>query len=356
MLAFLTLLVGVVTPIWVLFLLVRRGKHQLDAAVAYRHVAAELGLDVDTRGVSVHGHLGDDRLWIGEVMVGHGPDRRRAIWGVLDLERPLGLGLQVRRRGLSERVFRRGRAPGVELGDPFDQRVEIRGDSAPRVRALVGEPGVKLALGALMALWPDVVVTDSSVRVHLKHHAVRPERLMELVERMRALAAALADARRTVAPPDALTSVVTSWAGIEGLELEPWLPALSGAIDGRAVLVTVHRVDRGYRAELRMTLRPTRELGLRVRPQTGPDGYWSVGQDIQLDDAAFDRAFVVKGWDPDRVREHLTAPVREALLAVDPSTLLLDDQRLVLRGLATDAPAIRQALSDATRIADALGW
>lgn len=356
MLAFLTLLVGVALPVWVLFLLLRRGKRQLDAAIAYRHVASELGLDVDTRGVSVHGHLDDDRLWVGEVMVGHGQDRRTAIWGVLDLERPLGLGLQVRRRGLSERVFRRGRAPGVELGDPFDQRFELRGDSAPRVRALVGDPGVKAALGGLMARWPDVVVTDSSVRVHLKAHETDPERLMDLVERMRNLARTLSEARRAVGVPDALTSVVTAWAGIDDLELEPWLPALKGQLEGREVLVTIHRVDRGYRAELRLMLEPPRELGLRVRPQTGPDGYWSVGQDIQFDDAAFDRAYVVKGWDPDRVRDHLTPQVREALLAVQTVNLMLDDRRLVLRGLSTDVRTVREALRDATRIADALGW
>lgn len=360
MLAVLTLLVGLALPVWAVFLLLRRGKHQLDAAITYRTVAGELGLAVDTRGVSVHGHLGNHRLWVGEVMVGHGADRRTAIWGVLDLERPLGLGLQVRRRGLSERVFRRGRAPGVELGDDFDRRVEIRGDSAPRVRALIGDRHVKRELGSLMARWPDVVVTDTSVRVHLSRHEVREDRLMALVAGMRALSKALAEARQTVAAPEQLQPLVGSWAVLADevdLKLEPWLPALSGTYGGRACVVAANRVDRGYLADLTLTLGPHKELGLRVGRQTAPDGYWSVGQDIQLDDPAFDDAFVVKGWDPGKIRDLLDSEVRAHILAL--STLghpNLEDHQLVVTGIDCDPAALAQVLARATQLADALGW
>src|SRR5690349_9958453 len=112
-----------------LFMFARRGMRQLQIASTYGDVARELGLDVDTRGVSLQGHLGDQRLWVGEVMVGHGPDRRMVCWGVLDLERPLGLGLLMRRRGLSERLFRRPRGVRITPVDPdLDRHVEIHGD------------------------------------------------------------------------------------------------------------------------------------------------------------------------------------------------------------------------------------
>src|SRR5690606_30664977 len=160
---------GTALPLTALFLLVRRGMRQLQVAETYIEVARRLGLAADTRGLSLQGHMDDRRLWIGEVMVGHGPQRQLVTWGVVDLLRPLGLGIMFRRRGLSERLFRRSRAPEIDFDDPeLARALEVRGDDRARVRALL-TPAVRDALRALMARWPDVVVTDDSVRVHLKH-------------------------------------------------------------------------------------------------------------------------------------------------------------------------------------------
>lgn len=356
----LALLLGIALPVGVLVALVSRGKRQLDAAEAYRAVAVNLGLMVDTRGVSVQGHLGERRLWVGEVMVGHGPDRRTALWGVVDMQRPLGLGLQVRRRGLSERVFRRGRAPGVELGDEgFDRRVEVLGDDPARVRTLMGDREVKSALAALMARWPDVVITDYSVRVHLNAPLTTERDLQDFVDGLLRLASALEDARRTVAVPERLQVTARDWSALaeDGIALEAWLPALAGERDGRRLVVTAWRADAGYQADLRLYFRPHRDLGLRVRPQVEPDGYWSVGQDIQVEDEAFDQAFVIKGWDPGKVRGLLGEEARVALLdAARCGHLQIDDQRLHLRDLPLAEPAIRDAVASAIRVADALGW
>lgn len=360
MVEILALFMGMGLTAWAGYLVVARGKRQLDAAVAYRSVARNLGLEVDTRGVSLQGHLGDRRLWVGEVMVGHGPDRRTAVWGVVDLRRPLGLGLQVRRRGLSERVFRRNRSPGIELGQQIDRRVEVRGDHAPQVRTLLGAREVREALSQLMDFRPDVVITDNSVRVHLARALARETELDELVQRMLSLARSLEDSRRLVSPPDRLAVLVPEWEAVAtrlGLELEACLPAVVGEVTGRKVVATVTRGERGYETSVRLWFAEHRPLGLRVRPQVEPDGYWSVGQDIQLGDDRFDQAFVVKGWDPGRVRERLHADARGAFLEANAlGRLNVEDVRLTLGGLPLDGPSVEEAIGRALAVADALGW
>lgn len=356
----LALFVGMGLAAWAAWLVVARGKRQIDAAMAYRGVARSLELEVDTRGVSVQGHLGDRRLWVGEVMVGHGPDRRTAVWGVVDLQRPLGLGLQVRRRGLSERVFRRRRAPGVELGHAIDRRVEVLGDEQARVRHLIGDREVRQRLTTLMDLHPDVVVTDSSVRVHLDRPLTTERALAALVDGMLELAAALERSRENVPPPDRLARWVDDWSELathNDLRFESWLPAVTGRVVGGRLVLSVVRTERGYTADLRLYVASHRALGLRIRPQVEPDGYWSVGQDIQLDDEAFDQRFVVKGWDPGKIRDLIDEPARLALLAAtELGVLHVEDARIHLSRLPMDASALQVAIDRVVAVARGLGW
>jgi hypothetical protein len=359
-LALLTLVVGMVLTAWVAWLIFARGKRQIDAAMAYRGVARTLELEVDTRGVSVQGHLGDRRLWVGEVMVGHGPDRSTAVWGVVDLQRPLGLGLQIRRRGLSERVFRRRRAPGIELGHAIDRRVEVLGDEQPRVRHLLGDGEVRASLTRLMDRHPDVVVTDRSVRVHLDRPLTSERALHGLVEGMLELAGALETSRAEVRPPDRLTRWIEDWRDLadrRDLDFEGWLPAMNGPVAGGRLVIAAARTARGYTADIRLYVADHRPLGLRIRHQTEPDGYWSVGQDIQLDDPTFDARFVVKGWDPGRIRAVLDAPARAALLhAASVGQLHVEDARIHLSALPMDTLALEEAIDAAVAVARTLGW
>lgn len=360
LLPILCLAVGSALPLAALFLLLRRGMRQLAVANAYQEVAHRLGLSADTRGVSVQGHVDDRRLWIGEVMVGHGPDRQMVTWGVIDLERPLGLGLLLRRRGLSERLFSRSRAPEIDFGEPeLGRLVEIRADEPSRVRRLLSAD-VRSALRDLLSRWPDVVVTDQSVRVHLRQPESSGERLQALVNAMLRLCLALEKARQQVPVPPHLEGLAEDWAPMLerfGLELEPWLPGASGEHEGRRIVLAPRREPEGYRVELRLAFQPHRESGLRVRPQVEPDGYWSVGQDIQVGDPPFDAAFVVKGWDPERIRALLGPSVRQGLVRLAASgTPELDDRGLRVRNLPLSAGDLEPIVATAIDIADGLGW
>ena len=345
-------------PLTILFFFVNRGMRQLRVASAYGEVARHLGLPVDTRGVSLQGHLDDRRIWIGEVMVGHGPDRRQVTWGVIDMDRALGLGLVIRRRGLSQRLFRRRRGPNILLGGDIDKRVEIQGDDPTRVRAIL-TPQVRLALESLMNRWPDVVVTDQSVRVHLPRPESSGVRLQSLVTGMISLADEVELARHAIAPPERLMPLLPELQELGrqmALQCDPWLPALEGAKDGRRLLITPRRDGEGYSFDIRVYFPDPVDTGFRLATQVGPGGYWSVGQDIQVGDESFDAAFVIKGYDPFRVVERLTAPVREALLAITRTKhdVEVDDRCLHIPKVKADIALVADMADKAGRAAAAL--
>jgi hypothetical protein len=356
--ALVCLAVGIAIPLVAMFLLVRRGWRQLAVARSYGEVSRRLGLDVDTRGVALHGHLGEQRIWVGQVMIGHGTERRMAWWGVLDLERPLGLGFLLRRRGLRERL-RRWRGPKLPLDERLGRRIELHGDDAERVRQLLTDP-VRALLRTMLERWRDLVITDTSVRVMLRSPPARTGELHDLVDAMRALAAELVRARRAMTPPPALASRSPEWEQLAtelGVAFEPEFPGVAGTLHGRPLRITPIRTEEGYRAELRLGFHPHRRTGVQVREQKGPDGYWSVGQDIQFGDPDFDGAFVVKGYDPEQVRELLLPLARERLVALTTiGRVDVDDLRLHVGGLPVDARRLALVVRDASAAADALGW
>lgn len=355
----LCLILGSAIPILLVFLMLRRGWRQLAVAEAYHNVSRRLGLPVDTRGVSLHGHLGEQRIWVGQVMVGHGPQRQMLCWGVLDHERPLGLGLLLRRRGLSERLWRRARGPEITIGPELDRQLEAQGDEAAKVRGLLDDEVQSLLL-RMLRRWRDLVVTDQSVRVHLKQPLAHTHELQTLVDDLRALSSALSSARAQLPPPASLGTSSEGWSELarrHALELEPAYPAVGGSVDGRRVRVGPVRTHRGYSAEIRLLFRPHRTQGLHLQPQLEPDGYWSVGQDIQVGDQAFDDAFVIKGYDPEAVRHLLSAEARQHLLALGRAGRLdIDDVRLHLSGVAIDPEVLDELLHHAIAAAIAMGW
>lgn len=320
-------------------------------------MARHLGLLVDTRGLSVHGTLHERRLWIGQVMVGYGSERRRRVRGALGLRRPLGLGLLMRPLKARARLRRRSRRLRVGIAT-LDKRYEFHGDEVDRVQALFGDEGVHAALADLTAKWPRVLITDHFVRVSLRRPESTVPNLSALVSALERLAIAVEDARSRIPAPTRLRSTAEAWEPIAaalGLVFEPALPAMSGERDGRAVLLTARRGAEGYSVTIQASLELGEELGLQLRPQLEPDGYWSVGQDIQLGEPAFDQAFVIKGWDPDGIRERLSAPARLKLLELAQfGALQADDGLLTVHDVPLEGLAIPALLELLTSTAAAL--
>lgn len=337
----------------------RRGIRQLSAARAYQQVARRLQLNADTRGVSIHGHVAGRRLWIGEVMTGFGSQRSRQVRGVLDMERPLGLGLYVLPRGRRSRWLPRMRSPAQVTGDPeLDRRVRVYADDDDAIRRLLS-PDVKQRLRELVGRWPDLEVTDQDIRITLRSAETNPRRLLSLVDGMMALARALESSRRQIPAPDAVADLVEAWRSLAdrlGLQLEDWLPAMTGRYRERRARCTLRREADGHVADLWVGFEDHADAGLRISPQEEPDGYWSVGQDIQVGHPRFDAAFVIKAWDPSVARDLLTDPVRAGLLdLVEHGAVELDGRGLTVSGLDPEGD-LRGLLDRADDVAESLGW
>lgn len=342
-----------------IWLLARRAWRQLAVSEAYRGASRRLDLILDTRGLSIRGYLRERRIWIGEVMLGYGADRGTEVRGVLRLDRPLGLGLQVRPRG-GRRLLRRRRSTTVQTGhEDLDKLFEVRADDPERVGDLLNAR-VADALRTLIRRWPDLALTDHHVRVYLKQSESSAEALEDLVRAMDGVANALVEVRSGLSPPAGLMQWVGPWRTLAGdlaLAFEESFPAITGELDGLRVRVIARRAAERYVSEIRVMHAEPQTLGLRVVPQHGPDGYWSVGQDIQVDDQAFDRAFVIKGYDPDRIRDLLNDEVRGALLAcLEIGPVELDDHVVQLGEAPLDPGDLADAVALAVKVARALNW
>jgi hypothetical protein len=354
--SFACLLVGSALTLGALWLVVRRGWRQLAVAATYQEVARQVGLWADTRGISVQGHLGDRRIWVGEVLLRHGPDRRTVTWGLVEFARPLGLGLAIGRR----RRRWLGHSDAVSLADPIlARRYRVTGDDPQAIGALL-RPDVQAALGRLAEGWPRLVASDGQIRVDLPEPESTPQRLRALVDALLELAARLEQARADLPAPPGACEQVPAWvaaAGGLGLVCDTRYPALHGNFSGRRALAVVRRSDGGWATELTLWFKAHEETGLRIAPQRAPDGYWSVGQDIQLGDDAFDRAFVIKAWDPLWVSEAFDPDLRALLHALAAGAELeIDDRVLVIRRLPLDPTGFEARFALATQAADRLGW
>ncbi|TVQ94470.1 MAG: hypothetical protein EA397_02030 [Deltaproteobacteria bacterium] len=346
------LVIGASLPLALIGMVFARGLRQLNAAGAYREVAHALGLEVDTRGVSIHGVLAARPLWVGEVMVGHGPARRTEVHGVIGLRRALGLGLDIQRR-------RRGRrSAGLPLGHPeLDRRLIAEASWAEGLQRLL-DAGARAPLVRLMNHCPDVQIVDDQVRLLLRRAPSRPADLAAVVEHLELVAEALEGAREAVLPPAELEAWVEPWSELAttlDLGFVPNLPSLRGRLGDNLVEVSPELTDRGYRARVIVLFDPEETTGLLIEPQKAPDGYQFVGQDIQVEDPPFDDAFVIKGFDPEEVRGRLTDEVRRGLLELRGHGFLrLTDTHLRLSGVSGEVEVLDDVLQTVRRVADAV--
>lgn len=118
-----------------------------------------------------------------------------------------------------------------------------------------------------------------------------------------------------------------------GLRLYPAEPGmmtfafdLSGELDGHPV--RLHRIcGRTARFDATSPIVPHLDLGLGITRVgvVSKVSEWFGKRDIQVDDPAFDKAFTIRGDEPDRVRALLRSEVRQAIGTIHTSDFELTD-------------------------------
>lgn len=358
----LCVLVGIALTIGGLWLAARRALRPLSAASAYRNVAWRLGLDADTRGTSLRGLLDGRPVFVGTVTELHGHKRSTEHRAVIHLGLPLGLGLHIRprRRRMTDRFRRRAHLQGLRTGNQeLDALVEVAAADPDRARALLDDTVCEHLL-QLFQRRPDSEVSDHWIHVQLRQPITRERTLTQVIEQLDRLARALETSRRAVPIAPELETVLPAWRDLSaelGLQLDPHLPELAGQWGGHPLTIRCSRVEDGYRADIRLTFTEHPPKGLRVYPQTAPDGFWNVGQDIQFGEPDFDAAFVIKGYDPRTIRQLCNAEARVALLALAGyGTLDVTDHRVELTHVPLSPSSLRRVVGHVDELARALGW
>ncbi len=356
----LCLLLGLALPLGLLLVAFRRGLRPMASASAYRNVAWKLGLDADTRGLSLQGYLHQRRLFVGEVTDLDSPKRSRRVDASLDLVYPLGLGLYVSTRPPS-RPWRRGKPSRFTLDDPtLDKVLKIKAWHPERTRPLFTE-AVRSGIAQLLHQGAAITITDHWIRLRLATPPTSDTALYGLITTLNRLALALEEARTAIAPSEQLSPHLRDVGALGarlGLVLQPNLPALDGTLEGAHVRLLCNPTPDTVLVDIHVDFPPHAATGLLLQPQEGSDaGMPRRGQDILVGDPAFDDAFIIKGYDPRRIRGLFTDDVREALTDLQTvGDVAMTDGRLSVENLPMDMAVLEHTTRTAARLAAALSW
>jgi hypothetical protein len=313
--------------------------------------AAELGLVVTISGGAAWRKLRASGRLEGQVVqvdASTGSDRDAVLMRCM-LSPPLDLGLTVRRAMTT--LLR-----GITIDAPgFDAEHHVQADEPARAQQLLDED-VCAAISAVADLGADVELTDALVT------ARQGGGFVEIEPTLRALVAVVAAVRArlpVVAPPAELLGAAVGWQALaerEGLAFTRCPLFMCGA----DVTAVVTRDSNGmFYATARVTPERPLEAGVAMKPARLLEPLWELfqGKDLQVGDAAFDRAFTIQARDPDVARALFTPEVRALLLELSYlGEVRLDDAGLELqRAEASHVPkaihAMREVLERAWQAA-----
>lgn len=355
----LCLLLGFSLPLFLLLLAFRRGFRPLAAASAYRNASWKLGMVSDTRGISLQGHLGSRRLFVGEVAA-QTTRGRPVIRGVLDFEYPLGLGLSLRSNAAPARPWRRSPPPSLSVNDAtLDRQLSVR-SLAPDLTTQLFTEEVRKELNALLQLVQAVSITDHWIEVRLATHPASDTALLHLVHQMERLARCIERVRVSLRCPEHLQDVASQWGSLtvdSTLKLLPSMPAIHGLIEGHNIRVVCVQSEGALTSDIILQFPEHPITGVKLRPHREDAPSKHSGQDIVLGDPTFDDVFIVQGFDPSTIRHLFPEACRQTLLDLARfGKVMLNDRQLTLAEGPTSPDDLEEALECLAAVAGSLQW
>ncbi len=268
---------------------------------------------------------------------------RSASWGGLTAFEALFQGIQDRK-----------------VGNPaLDRAFLIGADEQHRVAALLHEPVASGLLEATRAA--QVLVNDAWVQLEERGEP-REEFIAWALATAARIARAVEVTRMRVPPATALAKLTHGYqtaAGALGLQWMPTPLALGGTIEGISVYSGAVRVAQHRYAATGTAVFPTSlGCGLSVKSSRHMallDKVFS-SKDVELGDAAFDEAFVVREAQEGRAKHLLTPEVRTGLIALaEVGAIELRDDALQIRmGQIPEPYAVPPLIDKLARVAAAV--
>jgi hypothetical protein len=249
---------------------------------------------------------------------------------------PLDLGLSLRKHGFVTDLFHK--SEDIVVGDaPFDGAFIVSGDEPARVAAAL-RPSTR----ALLVQWcqqASFKLGDGGMSLERQGVIAEAAWLDWALEVCARIAHELDQARAGVPPAGTLVYQARAWhdfARARGLQLWTAPLCMWGPLEGHQVFAYAVREGPGrYAFEVSLRFAQPLGAGLSLKPEGMMDRLASFfgGDDIEIGDDAFDRAFRVKCHDAELARALLDEGVRGRLtrLQHDVGLVTLDDGGIAVR-------------------------
>lgn len=321
------------------------------------------GLGLSMVGDTIWGTLDGVRVrvWIRVVRHNKSTSYYTVVEGQLDPR--LDAGLSVYAQGLFGDIL--GGFLGqrdVEVGHAeLDRLFVVRADEDARARWLL-PPALCDAMVALKRSRHDFCLDDGGARTECNGISSDEAWLAWSLRSVAGLTRQLDDARRRTPPATPLLPHQQAWqrfarsAGLRGMDtpLCMW-----GRLDGASVGVYAVRTrPLEYRIEATVRFAEPLALGLAVRPESSWDSVRALfgAQDVSLGDAPFDRAYVVRATDLQRLGVVIDPEVRRVMVDLGQRVgpLHVDDEavRLQSASLSHDPRQAPWLLETTKQLAD----
>ena len=261
---------------------------------------------------------------------------------------PLKCGINIRRAGGISKFF--GSVFGerdIQIGIPsFDRDFRVDGINPDQLVRLVQPIEARGLLSADHANGFMVSLSDSVVRLEASGIVVDHTILDPPITAAVALYRAVHEAWRALPPSPEELRITPSWqeaANRWGLSFDARSMTLLGNVDAIAVRCEVVLEGESYSTMMSASFEPPLGVDLELKTQSALSTITKVfgSQDIEVGDHLFDKKYVVKGKDPERVKQIFSSTAREGIIMLDDvsAKLEVNDDLVTIELLGTNANA-----------------
>ncbi len=307
----------------------------------------------------MYGHYDGQDVYVGvrSYTTGSGQSRKTHYYTFIDVlfNVPLKRGLGVRPANGVSKFF--GSIFGqndIQIGDPsFDKKFRIDGLDQRQVTSLLGHDTLRRALDTTYPFGFLPSLNDDRVRLEAKGVIVQANKLKPQIQGAVALYREVVAAWDQQPPSNEELQITPGWQQVaerKQLSFEPRAMLMVGRLNESSIRCEVVLNKNQFSTEMEARFEPPLGGGLSIKKQGALSSVKKIfgAQDIIVGDEVFDRRYLIKGKDVERVKAILIPEARVGLSQLDDLShqLLVTDDilRLTFNQVYGDGPAIERVL------------